>query len=49
MLKNRYETEKKRVIDWYNNNGPYSLVMYWLQPGYKIWQIIPKANFLFSK
>ena len=20
MLKNRYETEKKRVIDWYNNN-----------------------------
>ena len=20
MLKNRYEIEKKRVIDWYNNN-----------------------------
>ena len=36
-------------IDWYNNNGPYSLVMYWLQPGYKVWKIIPKENFLFFK
>jgi len=36
-------------IDWFNNNGPYSLVFYWLPPGYTNWQLIPKENFIISK